>query len=596
MKPQPLTLGTSLRRRMLIQLSKRSAWRPGLAVWALIIFTFATFAYDLIRTGNFDQKWVLIWAVTYVEVVVVAMLALVVLPKSLWTTVAGGLTTNLVLAGSLGAIKNPSVYLLAVMLGLEEEDWDPFLRIGRGIMLTGTIFVLYVVVYSSRLAHEELMKQIQARHLELEGYRKLIPQTTSDAKQDLIRLTKDTLLPKLRLIERLLQNRSTIRPVILNLQDLIESSVRPLSKAFQQQAEQLGSEHSPISKWNAGYRFPSSFRLRENIPVTAILGLALPSLWFVFYMTDTLDQWIPLVLGSCLLALTVLFCKFSSPANRTFDVKTGVTRIIVLSSLAPLPPAVTFLFMLPDELESKALIVGSTLFIACISMSWVVYVNVLDDMRGSLELENQSVNEKIAFELALFNQTLWLQKRRWGYLLHGKVQSNLTAALARLRSLEASAVDNPTQEGMLIELVRQDLNRAADALNGDALGSVDLAQELANIQDSWRGVVDVSIQISDRARRALERSDNIRMSLVEICREAVTNAHRHGSATTMTIQIDRQDDTTMQLTCTNNGSEPKTKSGGMGTQMMDALTIDWSLEHKKTAGLTVLSARLPIAV
>ena len=64
----------------------------------------------------------------------------------------------------------------------------------------------------------------------------------------------------------------------------------------------------------------------------------------------------------------------------------------------------------------------------------------------------------------------------------------------------------------------------------------------------------------------------------------------------MTIQIDRQDDTTMQLTCTNNGSEPKTQSGGMGTQMMDALTIDWSLEHKKAAGLTVLSARLPVAV
>ena len=85
------------------------------------------------------------------------------------------------------------------------------------------------------------------------------------------------------------------------------------------------------------------------------------------------------------------------------------------------------------------------------------------------------------------------------------------------------------------------------------------------------------------------------MSLVEICREAVSNAHRHGSATTMTIQIDRPEDVTLLLTCTNNGSEPTSSSGGMGTQMMDALTVEWSLEYKKTAGLTVLSALLPIS-
>jgi signal transduction histidine kinase len=588
--------GASLKERMLIQLSQRSAWSLGLAFAALLVYTGATIAFDLFRTGNFDPLWILIWAVTYIEITLLAVLALAVLPRKLWRSTGIGVTTNVLLASMLGAIKNSSVYVLATWLGLEDTPWDPFLRIGGGAMLLAFVFTLYVLLYSSRTSHKMLMRNLQQRYSELDQYRGLIPETTSKAKQDLIDETKQALLPKLKMIENLLENRSSVRPVISNLQELIEKSVRPLSKAFQEQAEQISTEKASVRRWNAGYSFPQRFRLRENLSVTATLILSLPSIVFVFYMIDALGYWQILAAGIAWTWVNLIFSKYGSPKNANFSRRSGLIRITAIALIAPIPTSALFLFAIPDSLVGKGLLVGATAFIIAASVVSVIYINVLDDMRGALELENQSINEKIAFELAVFNQTLWLQKRRWGYLLHGKVQSNLTAALARLRSLEASALDNPTQEGMLIELVRQDLNRAADALNSDALGSVDLAQELANIQDSWRGVVDVSIQISDHARRALERSDNIRMSLVEICREAVTNAHRHGSATTMTIQIDRQDDTTMQLTCTNNGSEPKTKSGGMGTQMMDALTIDWSLEHKKAAGLTVLSARLPIAV
>ena len=581
---------------MLIQLSQRSAWSLGLAIAALLVYTGATIAFDLFRTGNFDPLWILIWAATYLEITALAAIALAVLPRGLWRSTPSGVATNLTLAAILGAIKNSSVYALATWLGLENTAWDPFLRLGGGAMLLTFVFTLYVLLYSSRTSHKVLMRNLQRRFSELDHYRELIPETTSKAKQDLIDETKRTLLPKLKMIENLLENRSSVRPVISNLQELIEKSVRPLSQAFQEQAEHISTEKASVRKWNAGYGFPQKFRLRENLSVTATLILALPSIGFVFYMIDALEHWQILAIGIAWTWANLMFSKYGSPKNANFNRRSGLIRITAIALLAPIPTSALFLFAIPDSLVGKGLLVGATAFIISASAVSVIYINVLDDMRGALELENQSINEKIAFELAVFNQTLWLQKRRWGYLLHGKVQSNLTAALARLRSLEASALGNPTQEGMLIELVRQDLNRAADALNSDTPGSVDLAQEMANIQDSWRGVVDVSIQISDRAKRALERSDNIRMSLVEICREAVSNAHRHGSATTMTIQVDRQDDTTIQLTCTNNGAEPKTKSGGMGTQMMDALTIAWSLEHKKAAGLTVLSARLPVAV
>ena len=567
----------------------------GLAIWSLAVFSFATFAYDLIRTGNFDMNWVLIWAVTYLEVLLLAIVAIAVIPRSCWKTTGRGLAINLSLAAILGAIKNPTVYLMAVMLGIEESAWDPFLRIAGGMLLTFLIFVIFVTLLSSRVAHKQLMAKLQCRYLELDEYRNQIPQTTTQAKLDLISETKNTLIPKLGIISGLLKERGEIKPVIANLQDLIENSVRPLSKAFQQQAEQLSEVKQSVKSWNAGYKFPQSVRLRENISISATLALALPAIAFIFYMSEGLKYWQLMSAGMILLCVTLIFCKYISPKNKLVPKRRGAVMIAAVILLTPIPATTLLLFELPDGLSAKGLIVGSVFVISAISVAMVIWINVLDDARGALEIENQSINEKIALELAVFNQTLWLQKRRWGYLLHGKVQSNLTAALARLRSLEASTTGDATQEGMLIELVRQDLNRAADALNSDTPGSVNLSQELTNIQESWRGVVDTSIQISDRAQRALDKSDNLRMSLVEICREAVSNAHRHGSATTMTIQIDRPEDVTLLLTCTNNGSEPTSSSGGMGTQMMDALTVEWSLEYKKTAGLTVLSARLPIS-
>lgn len=590
-----ITVNSTLKQRMLIQLSQRTAWSLSLALWALIVFSLAAFAFDTLRTGNFDPKWIVVWLVTYFEVALLAVIALKLLPKSLWQKTSSGLATNLVLSALLGAVKNPSVYFLAVNLGLEETPFDPFLRIAGGVMLTTSMFVICVLMYSSRSAHRELMKSIHERYRTLNSYRNQIPQATDHAKTELIKQTKETLLPKLQLLNTLLQDKDAVRTAIEDLQELIENSVRPLSRAFQKQAEQIAAEHDSLSHRKVGFGFPTRFKIRENMPLMTILGLVLPSTWFVLYMVGAANYWPWLVPAGALLLGTLAFCKLGMPRGRQFRKRDGITRIAAITALTPLPFTGLLIFAIPDEFTSKPLVVGSAFAIVVFSVLPVIYVNVLDEARTELEIESQTINEKIAFELAVFNQNLWLQKRRWGYLLHGKVQSNLTAALARLRSLEASENQNPTQRGMLIELVKQDLYRAAEALSSEATESVNLKSELANLQESWRGVVDLSIQVSDRANRALIKSDNARLSLIEICREAVSNGYRHGMATTMTIQVDRPDDATLQLTCTNNGNQPTSRSGGMGTQMMDALTVEWHLEYKKTAGLTVLSARLPIS-
>ena len=58
------------------------------------------------------------------------------------------------------------------------------------------------------------------------------------------------------------------------------------------------------------------------------------------------------------------------------------------------------------------------------------YLRIIDEARVDLEDQMAQINEKLSHELAVFNQALWLQKRRWSYLLHGTVQATLTAAIA----------------------------------------------------------------------------------------------------------------------------------------------------------------------
>jgi signal transduction histidine kinase len=198
-------------------------------------------------------------------------------------------------------------------------------------------------------------------------------------------------------------------------------------------------------------------------------------------------------------------------------------------------------------------------------------------------------NNLLAREVALFDQQMWIARRNWSFVVHGTVQAALTAAITRLGS-------DSEPEQFQVDLALSDLDRAANALSQTPEIEVDLNKALQNISSTWDGICQVKINITERATRALDRNSDARICVNEICKEAVSNAVRHGEAKNIHFEIDRGSDEVLFIKASNDGRGlGKDLEPGVGSRMFDELTMDWSLHRDKSQQKTVLQAQLPLA-
>ena len=174
--------------------------------------------------------------------------------------------------------------------------------------------------------------------------------------------------------------------------------------------------------------------------------------------------------------------------------------------------------------------------------------------------------------------------------MHGTVQAALTAAITRLNSAQEL-------EPYQLNLVLQDLDRAREALTKTPNIEVDLNSAMAAVISTWQGICSVSVQISPRAKRALDRDLNARMCVNEIVKEAVSNAVRHGEARKAWVEVDRVADETLMISVRNDGRPlPVELEHGVGARMLDDLTLDWSLVNNRARGTVDFEANLPISI
>jgi hypothetical protein len=197
------------------------------------------------------------------------------------------------------------------------------------------------------------------------------------------------------------------------------------------------------------------------------------------------------------------------------------------------------------------------------------------ERRNEIETQISSSLLSLAKENSLFAQKVWVFKKRWLLVLHGSVQSALTAALARLQS-------NEEVTPVVLQLVKQDLNRAELAVNTDLKEVIDLDSGLRELREVWDGICDLKVQVSSRATRAIERSTDSSLCVNEFVKEEVSNAVRHGDATQATVVIDRTADDSLSIEVTNNGRELANEIDfGIGSEMLNEICLGWNLAQEK---------------
>jgi signal transduction histidine kinase len=186
---------------------------------------------------------------------------------------------------------------------------------------------------------------------------------------------------------------------------------------------------------------------------------------------------------------------------------------------------------------------------------------------------SQAQLRAIVEELRLLNsqlrQQVWLDQKMLATELHGSVQATLHAT-----ALQLSKIDQPTIADL--EKVRDAVDRALARLGQTSyLEGESFDQVLADISEVWEDTCKIEFHIQPQAQQALEQQSLAR-STIEVLREAITNAIKHGKAKNIRVSITKNGQL-LDLVVDNDGSEIVAGQGGLGASVIAELTHSHTL-------------------
>ena len=145
---------------------------------------------------------------------------------------------------------------------------------------------------------------------------------------------------------------------------------------------------------------------------------------------------------------------------------------------------------------------------------------------------------------------------------------------------------------VVLPLVKADLDRATAALRSAGQSSINLRDSLKEIATTWKGIVEIDATVNESAELSLVSNHEAAMCANEIAKEAVQNAVRHGGARNVTIVVDSTPDKLLTMDVKNDGRPIGNVQKGVGSKLLDELTLRWSLENLPT-GWVQLHVELP---
>jgi signal transduction histidine kinase len=185
--------------------------------------------------------------------------------------------------------------------------------------------------------------------------------------------------------------------------------------------------------------------------------------------------------------------------------------------------------------------------------------------------ENLSaVNLQLEILNASLRQELWLNRRRTASVLHGPVQAALFASAMKL-----SQEQHPTPE--LVAEVERDIAAAIEKLNNPSnLEGEDISDLLNQIIEIWSDAAEITIEIPEALEAAITKQPLASEALIEISREFITNAIKHGKASKVSLTVSRLDDLRIAIEVIDDGQGlPPGAKPGFGSKLLTELSLVW---------------------
>jgi len=180
-----------------------------------------------------------------------------------------------------------------------------------------------------------------------------------------------------------------------------------------------------------------------------------------------------------------------------------------------------------------------------------------------------STNAQLEELIARIRRETWLMHRSVSLAVHGTVQSALISTAMRLTAAGRNRDS--------IEDARRRLEDALSAIASNQGHSASLEVALDELRGLWSPIVHISHDVIADAALRLGEDPGLSRCVIEICREATSNAIRHGSATVIDITIGIVGDLVEVWIRDNGDGVSEGALAGLGTQMLDETCFRWSL-------------------
>jgi two-component sensor histidine kinase len=197
---------------------------------------------------------------------------------------------------------------------------------------------------------------------------------------------------------------------------------------------------------------------------------------------------------------------------------------------------------------------------------------------------------RLRWTIAALNGRHWLQKKQFARKLHGPIQSEVAAAAIRIeRSLSSGEVTEAGEE------ILQNLRDRLAKILQDTAGTNEIGQVMDEIIETWQGLCDIELEMSDEVQRTVRLDPVCVETVLEIAREACSNAIRHGSADQVKINLSIEGSDLVKIEVRNNGTKGILATRrGLGSTYLDDCTYSHKLETLD--GETMLTATVPLQV
>ncbi len=561
-------------------------WNWPLLWFALPFYVLFTILYDAVLTGNGSYLWLITFvSASFVEILFVVVSKKLFLTKLLNRWPSGWIGGTF--AGLVNVVRNCTVAALALQLGLlQTVDWGT--RIAGAYFMGVAIMILYVSILGSRVEHTSTMHKLHVIQRSLLEHRKNSSILLNEENQRLLDQAQSLLLPRIEKIQQLLLEKHADGDPLQELRALVAEHVRPLSTELSSTAKVLSLKEAPVEvkRIKTGFMAPR-VNLAKAIRPGLILMISGVGQWFMVNMLAGGQKATLTAVGVVIGWLFIVATKSMIPKHLVIKRSSAIMLLSLIGFISAIP--VALINLSTQSTQSEWALYSMLILSPIFSLVGFAIATSLDVARDNAEKRLQKDNQALARETALFDQRMWIAKRSWSFVIHGTVQAALTAAITRLSAAEPL-------EQYQIDLVRQDLTRAANALSKTPETEVDLQVALNDLVTTWSGIVAIKFEISERAQRSLQKDSNARMCVNEICKEAVSNAVRHGEAKKIDISIDRTADELLIIEAADDGRGFwGSVKPGVGSRMLDDLTVSWSIANNRARARTVLTATLPLA-